>query len=91
MLGLTTRLQAWAFTALAVLLVLVGAYALGGRAARRSTEEKYKFEKARREAAAAKGAHDAQMEVDALPTGGAADELRRNWMRDADDAPTRGR
>jgi hypothetical protein len=91
MLGLTTRLQAWALTALAVLFVLVGAYAMGGRAARRSTEQKYKYEKARREVAAAKGAHDAQMEVDALPTGGAADELRRDWVRDADDGETRGR
>lgn len=32
------RLQGWAFMAGAVLLVLLGAYAMGGRAARRSAE-----------------------------------------------------
>lgn len=35
-----TRLQSWAATALAVLAVLVGAYAAGGRAARQSIRSK---------------------------------------------------
>lgn len=36
--ALWTRLQGWLLMASAVLLVLVGAYAAGGRAARRSAE-----------------------------------------------------
>jgi hypothetical protein len=81
-MGILTRLQAWALTALAVLLVLFGAYALGGRAAKKSADQKKKYDDALRAAAGAKGVHDAEAEVRAMPTGGAADKLRSDWMRD---------
>ncbi len=81
-MGIMTRLQAWALTALAVLLILVGAYAMGGRAAKKSSDQKKKYDDALRAAAGAKGVHDAEITVRDLPTGGAADSLRRDWMRD---------
>jgi hypothetical protein len=80
-----TRLQGWALTAFAVLLVLLGAYAYGGRKARRATELKYDYEEAARAAAGAKGRYDAELETRELPEGGAADELRRDWMRRSTD------
>ena len=89
-----TRLQGWALTALAVLLVLFGAYAWGGRTARRATTLKYDYEEAARAAAGAKGRYDAELETRELPEGGAANELRRDWMRrktdtDANASPDR--
>jgi hypothetical protein len=77
-------LKAKALLALAVLAVLIGAYAMGGRAARRSAESKRNYDDALRAAAGAKGVHDAEVEVLKLPAGGAADQLRRDWMRDGD-------
>lgn len=79
------RLQAWALTALAVLLVILGAYSLGGRAARKSADQKRKYDDALRAAAGSKGVHDAQTEVGQLHTGAAADRLRDDWMRDGEE------
>ena len=76
------RLQSWALMALAILLVLLGAYAMGGRAAAKSAKQRRDLEEAQRAAAGAKGVHDAELETRRLPTGGAADQLRREWMRD---------
>ena len=75
-------LKAKALMVLAVLLVLFGAYAMGGRASRRSAESKRNYDDALRAAAGSKGVHDAEVEVRKLPDGGAADQLRRDWMRD---------
>lgn len=81
-------MKAKALLVLAVLLVLFGAYAMGGRAARRSAESKRNYDEALRAAAGSKGVHDAEVEVLKLPAGGAADQLRRDWMRDADATGT---
>lgn len=78
------RVQKWGFSLLAIILVLVGAYAAGGRASKRAVEIKLAEEDAARMRAATKGTRDAKQEVSNLPSGGAADELRRDWMRDDD-------
>lgn len=75
------RLQSLGFTLLAVLLVLVGGYKVAGRYARKAAELQFQYEQARREAAGAKGVRDAQVAVDQLPVGGAAEQLRRDWLR----------
>lgn len=83
------RLQGWLFTAFAVAAVLVGAYGMGSRAARRSAE----IERAEHLAAAERAARTAQERargvrdgIDAnvrrLPAGGAAERLRERWSRD---------
>jgi hypothetical protein len=77
-------LKAKALLVLAVLLVLFGAYVMGGRAARRSAESKRNYDEALRAAAGSKGVHDAEVEVQKMPAGAAADQLRRDWMRDGD-------
>lgn len=79
------KLKGWALTALAVLLVLVGAYAMGGRASRKSAEKKKELDDALRAAAGAKGVHDATLETRKLPDGGAGALLRRDWVRDDDE------
>ena len=81
-MGILTRLQAWALTALAVLLIIVGAYALGGRTARKAADRKKEYNDALRAAAGAKGVQDATLTVRSLADGGAADKLRDDWMRD---------
>ncbi len=87
--GLWVRVQSWLFTALAVAAVLVGAYALGGRAARRSAELERAEQRAMAERAArtaqerAKGVRDGiDADVRRLPAGGAAERLRERWNRD---------
>lgn len=79
---ITAKLKAWALTAWAVLLVLVGAYAMGSRAARKAAKTKADYNEALRTAAGAKEVHDVEHETRAMPDGAAADELRRDWMRD---------
>lgn len=82
------KLQGWALTTLAVLAVLVGAYGLGHRAAAKSAKKESDLAEATRATAGTKGVEDARREVDKLPDGGAADELRRDWVRDeAADPP----
>jgi len=92
---IVTWLQSKALMILAVLAVLVGAYAMGGRASRRSAQKQHDYDEALRTAAGAKGVHDAETEVRAMPTGGAADELRNDWVRDdeagAERSTTSGR
>lgn len=82
------KLKGYAFTALAVLLVLVGAYAMGGRASRKAMTEKKQLNDALREAAGAKGVHDAAIETNKLPDGDAAMQLRNDWMRRSTDTGT---
>lgn len=79
------KLKSWALTALAVLLVLVGAYAMGGRASKKSAEKKRNYDEALRSAAGAKGKYDAELDTRRLPPGGAFDELGRDWMRRSTD------
>jgi hypothetical protein len=84
------RLKGWALTALAVLLVLVGAYAMGGRASRKAADKKTNYDEALRTAAGAKGVHDVELNTRGMPDGAAADELRRNWMRRRGDTDAKG-
>lgn len=82
------RLKSWALTAFAVLLVLVGAYAMGGRASKKAAEKKRDYDEALRAAAGAKGKYDAELDTRRLPPGGAFDELGREWMRRSTDNDT---
>lgn len=93
MLPIADKLKSWALTAWAVLLVLVGAYAWGSRAAKKAAEKKANYNEALRAAAGAKEVHNAELDTRKLPDGGAADQLRRDWMRDNDagtDAGSKG-
>lgn len=90
------RAQSRALTALAVVLVLFGAYALGGRRARKAEEARSAAERARRdldiergnsaarEAAieAGRTRRDADAAADAMAPGEAQDRLRNQWSRD---------
>jgi hypothetical protein len=76
------KLKAWALMLLAVLLVLAGAYAMGGRASRKSAEKKRNYDEALRAGAGAKGVHDAEVEIRRMPAGGAEQQLHNDWMRD---------
>ena len=60
--ALWARLQGWLLMAGAVLLVLVGAYAAGGRAARKTTE----LEQQRRNAVARRRTDEQIAEIDRL-------------------------
>jgi hypothetical protein len=82
MLPIGLKLKSWALTAWAVLLVLVGAYVMGSRAAKKAAEKKSNYNEALRDAAGAKEVHNAELDTRKLPTGGAAEQLRRDWMRD---------
>lgn len=71
------RLQGWLMMAGAVLLVLVGAYAAGGRAARRSAE----LDRAAGEARAREKADAVREKLDSMDN----DTVRRDaerWVRD---------
>lgn len=76
------RLKTWALMLAAVALVLVGAYIKGGRAAKAAGDKSHELDEAKRAAAGAQGVRDAELEVDKKPVGGAAAELRDDWMRD---------
>lgn len=73
---LWARLQGWLLMAGAVLLVLVGAYAAGGRAARRSAE----LDRAAGEARAKEKADEVHRKLDSMDN----DTVRRDaerWVR----------
>ncbi|MFT0547512.1 hypothetical protein ACMHYO_14415 [Allopusillimonas ginsengisoli] len=67
------KLQSWALTALAVLAVLVGAYAMGGRAARRSVE----IDRVRRDEKSREAAKNVARKVDQMDDDSLADEFDR--------------
>lgn len=73
-----TRLQAALLTALAVLLVLAGAYAAGGRAARRAVVAKTQ----KRQIEAAEDRHDVEEDVGRMPDDVVAERLRTDWTKD---------
>lgn len=75
------RLQSWALSALAVLLVLVGAYSAGSRSARSAAKRDQEIDDAKRAMAVAEQLREVQREIDSKPPGAAADELRSDWMR----------
>lgn len=96
MQALILRAQGWALTALAVLLVLAGAYALGSTRARRAAEKANEADRLRRDLAneransAAQGAaieaarvrRDADAAAAAMAPGEAQEALRNEWSRD---------
>lgn len=74
--ALWTRLQGWLLMLGAAALVLAGAYAAGGRAARKSAE----LDQRRREAAAREMANAVAEEIDRLDDDGVRDRAER-WVR----------
>lgn len=74
--ALWTRLQGWLLMLGAAVLVLAGAYAAGGRAARKSAE----LDQRRREAAAREMANAVAEEIDRLDDDGVRDRAER-WVR----------
>lgn len=75
-----SRLQGWALTALAVLAVLVGAYAMGGRAARKAA----KLEEQRRQDRARQRMEEVDREIDDLDRAALRERARR-WVLDGAD------
>lgn len=73
------RVQGWLMMAGAVLLVLVGAYAAGGRAARRSAE----LDRAAADAKIRRKADDVDREVSALDDDAVRDRAH-DWVRNKD-------
>lgn len=71
------RIQAALLTAAAVILILVGVYAAGGRAARKAVEVKTQ----KRQIEAAQDRRDVEEEIRVLPDDRLADRLRE-WQRD---------
>jgi len=74
--ALWAKAQGWLLTLGAALLVLAGAYAAGGRAARKSAE----LDQRRRDAAAREKADDVAQEIDALDDAAIRDRAQR-WVR----------
>ncbi|WP_322994379.1 hypothetical protein [Castellaniella sp.] len=74
--GIWTRLQVWLLMAGATLLVLAGAYAAGGRTARRSTE----LDAARKNLDMKRRADLVAQEIDALDDA-AIRRCARRWVR----------
>lgn len=72
------RLQGILLTAAAVVLVLFGAYALGGRAARRAVEIKDQ----KRRIDAAEDRRDVEIAVDRMPADDVHQRLRDRWTQD---------
>ncbi|WP_368648953.1 hypothetical protein ABRY95_12290 [Castellaniella ginsengisoli] len=70
------RLHGWLIMLGAATLVLVGAYAAGGRAARQSAE----LDQRRRDAAAKEKAREAAAEIDRLDDDAVRDRAER-WVR----------
>lgn len=82
------RVKSWAFTALAVAAVLVGAYAYGGRRARAAAELEQRAARAASDRAvtneivnALERKNEITEEVAKLPPGAALSELREHWSR----------
>lgn len=74
-----SRLQVWLLTAGAALLVLVGAYAAGGRASRRATEIK----QARNTTIARRNRDEALSKLDEMDTDTVRDRIRER-LRERD-------
>lgn len=77
--ALWARAQGWLLMAGAVLLVLIGAYAAGGRAARRSAE----IDRARDDAKIRRKADEIDREVSALDDDAVRDRAH-DWVRNGD-------
>ncbi|EFG7827380.1 TPA: hypothetical protein KL716_003223 [Escherichia coli] len=83
MLGsLMTKLKVALITLAAVLFVLVGAYTMGGNAARRAMEEKAKQEDRKRLQGTVDVKNETINEVRTKDASAVHRELRDKWMRD---------
>ncbi|WP_248187657.1 hypothetical protein, partial [Klebsiella pneumoniae] len=80
--GLIARIKAFVMTASAVIAVLVGAYILGGRAARRSAEIKNQREENKRLSTTVEVKNETTAKVRRMDDDAVDDELSANWMRD---------
>lgn len=72
------RIQGALLTMAAVVLILFGAYALGGRAARRAVETKDQ----KRRIEAAEDRRNVEIAVDRLPADDVHQRLRDRWTQD---------
>jgi len=75
--ALWARVQGWLLMAGAVLLVLVGAYAAGGRAARRSVE----LDRSRADAKMRGKADEVDREISALDDDAVRRRANEHWVR----------
>lgn len=71
------RVQGWALMALAVVAVLVGAYAAGGRSARRSAQVDQLKKQAEADIKGMHDAREARNEIDSLSDDTVRDRARR--------------
>ena len=76
--SLMARLQGALLTVVAVVLILFGAYTMGGRAARRSVEIKDQ----KRRIDAAEDRRDVEIAVERMPDDVVHERLRDRWTQD---------
>ncbi|HBT4797413.1 hypothetical protein HRF84_08090 [Klebsiella variicola] len=80
--GLVARIKAFVMTASAVIAVLLGAYILGGRAARRSAEIQSQREENKRLRTVTEIRNETTSKVRRMDDDAVDSELSANWMRD---------
>ncbi|WP_154943789.1 hypothetical protein [Klebsiella grimontii] len=80
--GLIARFKAFVMTATAVIAVLLGAYILGGRSARRAAEIKNQREENKRLQATVEIKNEAMDKVRSMGDSGVDAELAAHWVRD---------
>lgn len=80
--GLVARIKAFVMTASAVIAVLLGAYILGGRAARRSAEIQNQREENKRLRTVTEIRNETTSKVRRMDDDAVDSELSANWMRD---------
>lgn len=80
--GLIARVKAFVMTATAVIAVLLGAYILGGRSARRAAEIKNQREENKRLQATVEIKNEAMGKVRGMGDSGVDAELAAHWVRD---------
>lgn len=80
--GLIAHIKTFVMTASAVIAVLLGAYILGGRAARRSAEIKDQREENKRLRATVEVKNETIDKVRRMDDDTVDSELSANWMRD---------
>lgn len=80
--GLIARIKAFVLTAAAVTALLLGAYILGGRAARRAAQIKNQREENKRLQATVEIKNEATITVRGMGDSAVDAELAAHWMRD---------
>ena len=77
-----TRVKGWLAAAGFFLAAITLALLTGRRQGSRAKQQEQVAEAAQAQQEGVEARNDAKKEVDKLPDGGAADELKRDWMRD---------